>query len=69
VRGEAKAVLRDAARYEETQETLALLKILALANRQVAEGKVKPASEAMKRIRATPKKLILRDALSRDAAR
>lgn len=69
VRGEAKAVLQDVARYEEAQETLALLKILALANRQVAEGKVKPASEAMKRIRATPKKLILRDALSRDAAR
>ena len=29
--GEAKAVLQDVASYEETQETLALLKILALA--------------------------------------
>ncbi len=31
VRGEAKAVLRDVARYEETQETLALLKIFSLS--------------------------------------
>lgn len=30
--GEAKAVLRDVASFEETQETLALLKILALGN-------------------------------------
>lgn len=28
--GEAKAVLQDIASYEETQETLALLKVLAL---------------------------------------
>jgi prevent-host-death family protein len=50
--GEAKAVLQDVTRYEETQETLALLKVLALGNQQVAEGKVRPASEAVKRIRA-----------------
>ncbi len=31
--GEAKAVLQDVASFEETQETLALLKILALAIR------------------------------------
>ena len=31
--GEAKAVLQDVASFEETQETLALLKILALGNR------------------------------------
>ena len=30
--GEAKAVLQDVASFEETQETLALLKILALGN-------------------------------------
>ena len=29
--GEAKAVIQDVASYEETQETLAFLKILALA--------------------------------------
>jgi prevent-host-death family protein len=31
--GEAKAVLQDVASFEETQETLALLKILALGQR------------------------------------
>lgn len=45
--GEAKAVLQDIASYEETQETLALLKILALGDRQIAEGRVKPAREVI----------------------
>ena len=34
--GEAKAVLQDVASFEETQESLALLKILALGNQDVA---------------------------------
>lgn len=51
VHGEAKAVLQDIAHYEETQETLALLKVLALTNKQVEAGKVYPASEAFKRVR------------------
>ena len=38
--GEAKAVLQDVASFEETQETLALLKILALGNQDVDAGKV-----------------------------
>src|SRR3954454_8352183 len=37
--GEAKAILQDVGQYEETQETLALLKVLALTNRKVEEGK------------------------------
>jgi prevent-host-death family protein len=49
--GEAKAVIQDVASYEETQETLALLKILALGTQQVEEGKVTPVAEAVKRIR------------------
>jgi prevent-host-death family protein len=49
--GEAKAVLQDVASYEETQETLALLKILALGNQQVAAGHVKPVAEVAKRLR------------------
>ena len=49
--GEAKAVLQDVASYEETQETLALLKILALGNRQIEEGKVVPASQVIRRLR------------------
>ena len=51
VNGEAKAVLQDIASYEETQESLALLKILALANKQVEQGKVRRARAAFARIR------------------
>ena len=49
--GEAKAVLQDVASYEQDQETLALLKILALGRRQVEEGKTVPAEEAFRRLR------------------
>ena len=49
---EAKAVLQDVASYEATQETLALLKILALGRRQVEEGKAVPVAEAVRRLRA-----------------
>lgn len=51
VHGEAKAVLQDVAQYEETQETLALLKVLALTGKQVEEGRVRPAAEAFAHIR------------------
>lgn len=50
--GEAKAVLQDVASYEETQETLALLKILALGNQEVAAGKLTPAADVVARLRA-----------------
>ncbi len=50
--GEAKAVIQDVASYEETQETLALLKILALGNRQIEEGRVAPIADVVKRLRA-----------------
>jgi prevent-host-death family protein len=50
--GEAKAVLQDVASYEETQETLALLKILALGSQQVERGDVTPLSEVAKRLRS-----------------
>lgn len=49
--GEAKVVIQDVKSYEETQETLALLKILALGNRQIEEGKVQAASEVLARLR------------------
>jgi len=35
--GEAKVVIQDVKSYEETQEALALLKLLALGNRQLEE--------------------------------
>jgi prevent-host-death family protein len=49
--GEAKAIIQDIASYEETQETMALLKILALGNRQIEEGKVVPAADVIRRLR------------------
>jgi prevent-host-death family protein len=49
--GEAKAVIQDVGSYEDTQETLALLKILALGNQQVLEGRVKPVAEVVARLR------------------
>jgi PHD/YefM family antitoxin component YafN of YafNO toxin-antitoxin module len=53
--GEAKAVLHDIHRYEQTQETLALLKILALGQQQIASGQVTPAATAIERIKARRK--------------
>ena len=50
--GEAKAVIQDVATFEETQETLALLKILALGSQDVEAGKVKPVAEVVARLRA-----------------
>jgi prevent-host-death family protein len=50
--GEAKAVIQDVASYEETQETLALLKILALGNQEIEAGKVKLVNDVVARLRA-----------------
>lgn len=41
--GEAKAVLQDVRSFEETQETLALLKLLALGNQDIETGRTRPA--------------------------
>ena len=49
--GEAKVVLQDIDSFEKTQETMALLKILALGNRQIDDGKVKPAADVITRLR------------------
>jgi len=49
--GEAKVVIQDIESYEQTQQTMALLKILALGMRQVEEGKVLPAENVIKRLR------------------
>lgn len=50
--GEAKAVIQDVASYEETQETLALLKILALGNQEIEAGKVRSVGDVVARLRA-----------------
>ena len=49
--GVAKAVVQDIATYEQMQETMAVLKILALGKRQIQEGKIVPAKIAIKRLR------------------
>lgn len=49
--GEAKVVIQDIESYEQTQETMALLKILALGVRQIEEGKVQRAEDVIKRLR------------------
>ena len=49
--GEATAVIQDIASYEQTQETMALLKILALGNLQIEAGRITSATTAIKRLR------------------
>jgi prevent-host-death family protein len=49
--GEAKAVLQDVASFEETQETLALLKLLALGSREVESGATRSLAEVGRRQR------------------
>ena len=43
--GEAKLVVMDVKSYEEQEETLAMLKILALGNREIESGKLRDAEE------------------------
>ena len=50
--GEAKAVIQDIVSYEETQDALALLKILAIGNQEIEQGKVKPLAEVVARLKA-----------------
>jgi len=50
--GEAKAVIQDVASFEETQDTLALLKILAMGNQDFEAGRVKPVEDIVARLRA-----------------
>jgi len=49
--GEAKAIVQDIISYEKTQETLALLKILALANRNIEQGRTRPARDVFTDLR------------------
>lgn len=43
--GEAKLVVMDVKSFEEQEETLALLKILALGNREIEQGKFRDAED------------------------
>ena len=49
--GEAKAVVQDIVSYEKKEETLALLRILALANRNIEQGRYRPAKDVFADLR------------------
>ena len=48
--GEAKVVVQDNASYEQTQETMAMLKIMALGMRQVEAGDMETSTEVFARL-------------------
>lgn len=50
-RGEAKAVLQDIRTYEDTQESLALLKLLAQSTRSLEKGRVQPLEKSFSNLR------------------
>lgn len=49
--GEARAVLQDITSYEQTQESLALLKMLAQSSKSIQEGRSKPLKKAFADVR------------------
>lgn len=49
--GEAKVVLQDVKVYERTQESIALLKILALSGRNISKGNYKSLDKTFKDVR------------------
>jgi len=50
--GEARAVLQDIQSYEETQEALALLKLLALGEKDIEAGRIRDARAVIDRLRS-----------------
>ncbi len=54
--GQAKAIIQDLRSYEETQESLAMLKVVAAGEKAVEEGRVKPIGEAFAEIRRRVRK-------------
>jgi prevent-host-death family protein len=49
--GEARAVLQDVGAYEETRESLALLKMLAQSTKSLAAGRTKPVRKVFADVR------------------
>ena len=50
--GEARAVLQDIGAFEETEQTLALLKLLAMGSNDIAAGETAPARDIIARLKA-----------------
>ena len=55
--GEARAVVQDIATYEQTRESLALLKMLAQSTQSVEAGEYKPLRRAFQDVAARTKEL------------
>lgn len=49
--GEAKVVIQDIESYEQLHETMALLKILAIGNRQIEAGHIERAGDVIRNLR------------------
>ena len=49
--GEAKVILQDVKVYEKTQESIALLKILALSGREIKKGNYKTLEKSFENVR------------------
>jgi prevent-host-death family protein len=49
--GEAKVILQDVKVYEKTQESIALLKILALSGREIKNGNFKTLDKSFDNVR------------------
>lgn len=54
--GEAKVVIQDIESYEQTQSTMARLKILALGTRQIETGKIQRTENVIQQLRGRSKK-------------
>ena len=69
--GEAKAVMQDIDSYEQMQETVSMLKILALGSGQIEAGQVQPAADVITRLReqATRSLMSFLVQLTKDAVR
>jgi prevent-host-death family protein len=55
--GQARAVVQDITTYEQTQESLAMLKLLAQSQRSVEAGRHQPLKKAFADLRARAKDL------------
>jgi prevent-host-death family protein len=49
--GEAKVILQDVKVYEKTQESIALLKILAMSGRELKKGNYKKVEDSFNNVR------------------
>ncbi len=55
--GKAKAVLQDIKVFEKTQESIALLKMLALSGKEIKQGKYKPFEVSLENMKTKIEKL------------